>query len=105
MPYQRLAAQAPFIQQGMTLADQMNLQAQQNRQLAQSPYLLGLLNQNRAAEATQHQTGTSTTQGNTYQPGAQGSFLRGLSGAFSGGASGLGTGANVASGLRKLQGP
>jgi len=81
LPYQRIAAQSPYFQQGMTLADQMRVQAQQNRQMLQSPYLLQLEQQSRGAN--------QTIQG---QPG---SWSDALTAGLGGLSSGLTAGSNI----------
>lgn len=91
LPYQRLAAQNPYIQQGMSLADQMRLQAVQNRQTMQSPFLMQMLNNERM------RSGTTTQVGNATQYGQEGSLLGALAG-FMGGA---GSGAQMGLGLAK----
>lgn len=84
-PYTRIAAQQPFLTQGMSFADQMRLQAMQNRQVTQSPFMLDFLNKQR------DQTSTSNT------PGQEGDFWSGLSG----GIAGAGQAANVVGGAAK----
>lgn len=63
LPYQRIAAQGQYLTQGMSFADQMRQQAQQNRQVGQSPYMMNLLNNNRLATATKTTNGTQPMQG------------------------------------------
>lgn len=101
-PYQRLAAQSPFLQQGVSFADQMRIQAQQNRQAAQNPYLLGLLQQERIATGEQRQSGTNRVQGVSRTPGQEGSFGQGLLGALGGASYGASAGANILSGMNSL---
>lgn len=95
LPYQRLNAQAPYIQGGMTLRNQLGQQAIQNRQLAQSPALLQNLLQERLAGASRTQT----------TPGQGGGFVD----ALLGGAAGLGSGiqgySNIRSALGSLSTP
>lgn len=89
-PYQRVAAQSPFIQQGATLADQMRQQALTNRANSQNPYLLQLLQNERLQTGTQTQNGT--TNGQQIGKGQEGSFLGALQGFFQGGTAGLAAG-------------
>lgn len=51
-PYQRLQAQSPYIQGGLSFADQMRIQAQQNRNLLQSPWMLQAMQQERFRQPT-----------------------------------------------------
>lgn len=83
LPYQRIAAQSPYLQQGMTLADQMRIQAQQNRQMLQSPYLLQLEQQSRM--------GTQATS----TPGQSGGWSDGVVAGLGGLSSGLTAGSNI----------
>lgn len=95
LPYQRIAAQQPFISQGMTLADQLRQNMFINQQALQSPYMLDMLNKERMAGGRTSQSGTSrgTNSGVTTVPGQAGSFggalMGGLGGAISGGTSGM----------------
>lgn len=68
-PYQRISAQSPFLQSGLSLGDLMLQQAQQNRQIAQNPYLLQLLNQERLAGGTTATTGKNTSNTTGTQTG------------------------------------
>jgi hypothetical protein len=88
-PFRRVAAQTPFMQQGLTYQDQLRQQAIQNRQLAANPAMLNYFQQGRA---TQQVT-----------PSSGGGFLGGLAGAISGAGAGLGFG-NALSGLGGLGG-
>lgn len=85
-PYQRLQAQSPFLQQGLSYQDQLRQQAFANRQALQSPALMDSLLRERLASA-------STTQ---TQPGG------GFAGALSGALGGLGQGAKVGGQLGSL---
>jgi len=77
LPYQRIQAQSPFLQQGLSYQDQLRQQAVQNRSLAQSPAQLERLMQERLAQGGQ----TNQTAGGGLG-GAIGGALGGLSGGF-----------------------
>lgn len=94
LPYQRIAAQSPFLQQGMTLADQLRQQAVQNRIALQDPMALRQLQQNRFAQ------GTTTN----FTPGQKGSWMDAALGAVGGGFYGAQTGANVIGSFQGLGG-
>lgn len=95
-PFARLQAQQPYLSQGATFADQMRLQAQQNRQNAQNPFLLELLNRERIAGGKTTQTGESVT------PGQEGSFWNALTGGLAGAAGAAKSGIDVAKGGKDL---
>ncbi len=87
-PYQRVQAQQNALQQGLSYGDQMRLQAQQNRQQLQSPFLLSM-----------EQAGRSQR---TSTPGQPGGFWGGVTGAATGLSAGLGTASNTLGSLRDL---
>jgi hypothetical protein len=91
-PYQRLGAQSPYIQGGMSFADQMRQQAQQNRNLLQSPWMLQAYQRERMAQPT--------TQG--VIPGQPGGLGNAIIGGLGGAASGANIGINYGTGLKKL---
>jgi len=95
LPYQRISAQSPYIQEGLTLRNQLGQQAIANRQIAQNPALLQNLLQERLAGASRSQT----------TPGQGGGFAD----ALLGGVAGLGTGiqgySNIRSALGSLSAP
>lgn len=80
-PYRRIAAQSPFLQQGLTYQDQLRQNAAQNRTLASNPGLLQYFQQGR------QQVGTTPSSGGGLG-GAIGGFL-------SGGAAGAGLGSQL----------
>ncbi len=85
-PYQRIAAQSPYVMQGATFADMMNAQAQQNRMNAQNPALMQMLNRERMASG---KTRTENTRNNKeIDRGEKGSWGRALLGNLSGAAAG-----------------
>lgn len=118
LPYQRVNAQSPFLQQGMGLADMMRLQAAQNRMAAQSPFMLSLLTDLRKAggttrannagwnsgwsTGTQSTSGTSRTFGQQINPGQEGPGW--VAGAAGGVLGSLGPIGNVAGGLGQAYG-
>jgi len=91
-PQQRIAAQQGFIQQGMSLADQLRQNALANRQALQDPALMQYLFRERQANATS----TNMT------PGQKGGLGGAIGGALGGAGQGFGIGANIASGFRDL---
>ena len=94
LPQQRISAQTPYAQQGLTLRDQLLQQAQANRSALQNPVMLQLLNQQRLA--------SGVTRSTTTQPGQKGGFWNGVLGGLGGAFSGLGAGVNLAGGLQEL---
>lgn len=86
-PLQRIQAQSPFLQQGMTLAEDLRQRAIQNRQLASNPAILQQLTNQRFQLGTQHQE--------NFTPGQKGGFWGGLAGGLSGAAGGLSAGAGA----------
>jgi hypothetical protein len=85
-PYQRIAAQSPYVMQGATFADMMNAQAQQNRMNAQNPALMQMLNRERLMAGN---TVTKNTRNNKeIDRGEKGSWGRALLGNLSGAAAG-----------------
>jgi hypothetical protein len=104
LPYQRIAAQQPFLQQGLTLQDQLSQQAIQNRQLAQNPYLLSLLNQNRLAAGTTTSTNRGTTTGTqrgvNTTPAQAGSVSDAILGGLGGAAAGASAAGNIYGGIQ-----
>lgn len=94
LPQARIQAQSPFIQQGLTLRDQLLQQAQANRSALQNPVMLQLLQQQRLASGTTRSTETL--------PGQKGGFGQALLGGIGGAFSGLGAGVNLAGGLQSL---
>lgn len=92
MPYQRMAAQSPYLQGGMSMADQMRVQAQQNRMMAQNPYLLTQYQNERMATGTQTNQGTSHVDTRSNTPGESGSFGRGVLGGLTGSMAGWSAG-------------
>lgn len=103
MPYQTVAAQSPYIQNGMNFADSMNLQAQQNRMTAQNPYLLQLLQNERLQTGLTSNTGNSS--GQTVGKGEEGSFWGAVQGGLMGLGGGLGTGASAANAMNRPKYP
>jgi hypothetical protein len=94
LPYQRLQAQAPFMQQGFTYADQLRQQALDNRMQLQNPLALQMLRQERMGE------GVSTNM----TPGRKGSWLDAFEGGLMGGIAGGQAGMNMAGGIQGMQG-
>lgn len=92
-PQQRIAAQQGFIQQGMSLADQLRQQAIQNRSALQDPALMGYLSRERLEGASR----TATT------PGQRGGFWGAVGGGLGGAGQGFNIGANIGSGLQGLR--
>lgn len=92
MPYQQVAAQGAYVQGGSQMANNMMQQAMMNRQAAQNPYLLQLLQNERLA------TGQNVTNSNGMQTqyGQQGSLMGALIGGLGGAAGGYGAGAQAA---------
>lgn len=84
-PMARVNSQANMAGMGMSLADQLRNQAQQNLQLAQNPVMLQLLQNERLATATQK----------GFTPGQKGSFGSALVGGLTGGLGGAQVGANI----------
>lgn len=89
-PYRRISAQAPFLQQGVSFADQLRNNAQQNRQILQNPAMLQALRGERMAAST------------TTVPGQQGSFGDALLGGFGGAVGGAGIGSNLIGGFQNI---
>lgn len=83
-PLQRVAAQQNQIQQGLTLSDLLRNNAIQNRQVAQNPALLGMLQNERLAGGTSTQ---SDIAGKVYKgaPGSVGNAILGGIGGAAGG--------------------
>lgn len=77
-PYRRVAAQTPFLQQGLTYQDQLRQQAIQNRQLASNPALLG------------YYQGERQSAGQLNTPAQRGSIADALAGFAGGGAAAFG---------------
>lgn len=100
LPQQRIAAQSPFIQQGLTLADALRANAVEMRQLAQNPYMLSLLNNERLRSGTT----TSSTSGGSTQitPARPGNWTNAFIGGLTGGLSGATAGANVIGGINGI---
>lgn len=94
-PYQRVAAQSPFLQQGSNFANQMQLQAQQNRMAAQNPYLLGLTNDERMKSGVTQNQSSGSNQ--TVGKGEEGSFWGAVQGGLQGGAAALSSSAKKSS--------
>jgi hypothetical protein len=92
-PYQRLGAQSPYIQGGMSFADQMRLQAQNNRNLLQSPWMLQAYQRERMAQPT--------VEGIT--PGQPGGFGNALIGGLGGAVGGANIGGNVLRGFASMK--
>lgn len=88
-PTQRIQTQSPFLQNTMSLADQMRIQAQSNRQALQNPALLGILSNERMAQKTQ----TS---------GSGGDFFSGFTGALGGIGGGIKAGNETFGAVRDL---
>lgn len=85
-PFQRIAAQQPFLQQGLSYQDQLRQQAVQNRQASQNPALMQALQNERLA-----------TVGTTNMtPGREATFMDGLTGFVGGAAGGLNMGTQLA---------
>lgn len=99
-PLSRIQAQSPFLQQGLTLQQQLQQQAIQNRSQAQNPYLLQMMQQERLAH------GRTVTTGN----GAQQLQIPGMNagqqvlGAVGGVAGGIQAGTNLYNSLNNLSG-
>lgn len=91
-PYRRIQAQTPFIQQGLTLADQMRQQAIQNRELSKNLPLLDMLTRERMGQATQ----------SSFIPGKKGSWGDALLGGLTGAVGGATGGLNLATGFQNL---
>jgi len=85
LPYQRISAQSPFLQQGMSMADQLRQQAFQNRMALQDPTALQMMRSDRYAQANQTQ----------FTPGYKGSWLDAFTGGLTGGLQGGAIGANM----------
>lgn len=96
IPGQRIAAQSPFLQGGISFADNLRQQAIQNQQALSNPALLQSMLSQRLAQ------GTTTTSGNTTIPGQRGGFGGALLGGLTGGAIGAKTAGNVFTGLEKF---
>jgi hypothetical protein len=90
-PFRRVAAQTPFMQQGLSYQDQLRQQAIQNRQLAANPAMLNYFQQGRS---TQQMT-----------PGQSGGFWGAVGGGLGGAAGGLGLGVGVADAMNSFNKP
>lgn len=105
-PYQRIAAQSPFIQSGMSLADQLRQNAFANQQALQSPVLLEMLARERLAGGRTTTSGTSrgTSVANNVNtlPGQPGGIGQAIAGGFGGAIAGANTAANLYGGYQNL---
>jgi hypothetical protein len=90
LPYQRIQAQQPFLQQGLSYGDQLRQQAIQNRQLAQNPIALQRMQQERMAAST------------TSSPGQKGSVGAAIAGGLGGAIGGAGDFLNLAQGFNDI---
>lgn len=99
-PYQRVAAQSPFLQQGANFASQMQLQAQQNRLATQNPYLLNLLNDERLKGGITSTDAKGYTSGQDVGKGEAGSFWGAVQGGLQGAAAGASAGSKAAGGMK-----
>lgn len=94
LPYQRVAAQAPFLQQGFGYADALRQQALDNRMQLQNPLALQMLRQERMSE------GVTTNM----TPGRKGSWLDAFEGGLMGGIAGGQAGMNMAGAFQGMGG-
>lgn len=92
-PFQRIAAQSPFLQQGLTYQDELRQRAVQNRQAAQNPALMQALQNERLATVSQTQ----------FTPGREATFTDVLAGGIGGAAGGFNLGAQAGGAFQSLR--
>lgn len=85
LPFQRLQAQAGAANTGLTLQQQLQQQAINNRMQSQNPFALQMMMDERL------RGGKTTSNSNSLQPGQKGGLLSGITGAIGGGLGGFST--------------
>jgi hypothetical protein len=98
IPQQRISAQQPLLAQGLSFGDQLRQQAIINRQAAQNPFLLQMLNRERLFG------GTERMSGQEFTPGQSGDFGSALLGGLAGAGAGIGGASDILGGLGSLKG-